>query len=474
MIDDRRLRGAYVLCDLASTNVAFFLYNIVRYNIIRGSDLIHYSSIWQFLSQPILILEQIFFPLVMLGIYAASGYYNSVFQKSRLQEFLNTASMSLIGMLLMFFTVLINDLVPQRRFVFELILPLMLLLFVCVYIPRVLITNITSSRIKAGVWGFNTLIIGTSQQARNFEKKLRNTANKMGLKVVGYVAATDADTPLGELNHPVYRLKDLAEVCQRLNIKKLIVVPHRHGMRATTDLVNSLFPLDLPIFITPDVFQIIAARPRMLNVASEPLIDITRCNMSESTKNLKRISDIVISSVTLLVLLPVFAVFAVLIKRDSAGPVFFKQERIGRHKKPFYIYKLRSMTIDAEAGGPALSTIEDPRITKVGRFMRKYRIDELPQFWNVLKGDMSIVGPRPEREFYIKQIVARAPHYTIIHQLRPGITSWGMVKYGYASTIDEMVERLTYDILYMENVSFVIDIKILIYTIRTVFTGRGI
>lgn len=365
-----------MLCDLASTNVAFFLYNIVRYNIIQGSDLIHYNSIWQFLSQPILILEQIFFPLVMLCIYAASGYYNSVFQKSRLQEFLNTVSMSLIGMLLMFFTVLINDLLPQRRFVFELILPLMFLLLLCVYIPRVLITSITSSRIKAGKWGFNTLIIGTSQQARNFEKKLRNTSNKMGLKVVGYVAPTDVDVPLDELNHPVYRLEDMPDVCRRLNIKKLIVVPHRHGMRATTDLVNSLFPLDLPIFITPDVFQIIAARPRMLNVASEPLIDITQCNMSESTKNIKRISDIVISSVTLLLLLPVFAVFAVLIKRDSKGPVFFKQERIGRHKKPFYIYKLRSMTTDAEAGGPALSTIEDPRITRLGRFMRKYRIDE--------------------------------------------------------------------------------------------------
>lgn len=474
MIEDRRLRGAYVLSDFASTNVAFFLYDIIRYNIIEGSGLKQYSSIWQFLSQPILVAEQLFFPLVMLGIYAASGYYNNVFQKSRLQELLNTASVSLLGMLLMFFTVLINDLVPQRRFVFELIVPLLLLLFVCVYVPRALITNVTASRIKRGLWGFNTLIVGTSQQAQKFEHKLRHTTNKMGLRVVGYIAPTKADIPVEPLNLPVYEIDDMRDVCVRHNIKNIIVVPHRHGMRATTDLINSLFPLDLPIFITPGVFQLIAARPRMLNVASEPLIDITRCNMSESTKNLKRLSDVVISLVTLTLLSPVFALLAILIKRDSHGPVFYKQERIGRHKKPFNIYKFRSMTIDAEASGPALSSIEDPRITPLGRFMRKYRLDELPQFWNVLKGDMSLVGPRPEREYYIRQIVARAPHYTIIHQLRPGITSWGMVKYGYASSVDQMVERLTYDILYMENVSFVIDLKILIYTIRTVVTGRGI
>ena len=180
------------------------------------------------------------------------------------------------------------------------------------------------------------------------------------------------------------------------------------------------------------------------------------------------------SAVALLALTPVFAVIALLIKRDSAGPVFYRQTRVGYRKRPFGIIKFRSMRTDAESGGPALSTPDDPRITHVGRFLRKYRLDELPQFWNVLRGDMSLVGPRPEREHYVRQIVERVPYYSMIHQVRPGITSWGMVKYGYASSVDEMIERLRYDLLYIENVSFGLDIKILFHTVNTVLTGKGV
>jgi lipopolysaccharide/colanic/teichoic acid biosynthesis glycosyltransferase len=167
------------------------------------------------------------------------------------------------------------------------------------------------------------------------------------------------------------------------------------------------------------------------------------------------------------------ALIALLIKRDSKGPVIYKQERIGYHSKPFFIYKFRTMRTDAEQAGPMLSSRNDARITGIGRVLRKYRIDELPQFWNVLKGDMSLVGPRPEREYFIRQIMPCAPQYTLIHQVRPGITSWGMVKFGYASSLQEMVERVRYDLIYLANVSLTVDVKILIYTIKTVIKGRG-
>ena len=196
--------------------------------------------------------------------------------------------------------------------------------------------------------------------------------------------------------------------------------------------------------------------------------------MSQCMLNMKRVSDIVISFFTLLIISPLLLAVAIAVKCSSKGPIFYKQSRIGYHKRPFNIYKFRSMYIDAEISGPALSTLNDPRITSVGRFLRKYRLDELPNFWNVLRGDMSLVGPRPEREYYIKQIMAKAPYYTLIHQVRPGITSWGMVKYGYASDVDGMVERLRYDLLYIENVSLLVDLKILFYTVQTVFTGKGI
>jgi lipopolysaccharide/colanic/teichoic acid biosynthesis glycosyltransferase len=167
-------------------------------------------------------------------------------------------------------------------------------------------------------------------------------------------------------------------------------------------------------------------------------------------------------------------VIALAVKREKSGSVIYSQERIGYHKHPFKIYKFRTMRADAEADGPSLSSDKDSRVTRVGRFLRKYRLDELPQFFNVLRGDMSLVGPRPEREYYIRQIVAKAPYYNLVHQVRPGITSWGMVKYGYATTVDQMIERLQYDLLYLDNISLQVDLKILFHTVNTVLTGKGL
>ncbi|HKL34361.1 MAG TPA: sugar transferase, partial [Tangfeifania sp.] len=187
----------------------------------------------------------------------------------------------------------------------------------------------------------------------------------------------------------------------------------------------------------------------------------------------KRLLDIVLSMLATILFLPVFLVLSIIIKITSKGPVIYRQERIGRFGDPFYIYKLRSMVQEAENGTPELSSENDQRITKIGRFLRKTHLDEIPQFLNVIKGDMSLVGPRPERKFYIDQIVKQAPHYTHLHKLRPGITSWGQVKYGYASNVDEMLERLQYDMIYLKNISLYIDLKILIYTVMVSFKGNG-
>lgn len=409
----------------------------------------------------------------MLIIYYLSGYYNKVFLKSRLQEIINTFSSTFIGMLVIYFIALINDNTPDRFSNYELMLILWGIMFGATYFIRISITQIATRNIHRRRWAFNTLIIGTSQTAVKLEEKLRNSKKSMGFNIVGYVEPCN-NIETRKLNLPIYNIEQLPELCSELKINNLLITPHRHGIKATMALINQLFPLDLPMYISPDIYHLITTKARVSNVVGEPLIDISKAEMSESTINLKRISDIFISLFALIIISPIFIVLAILIKQDSKGPIIYKQKRIGYHKIPFNIYKFRSMKIDAEINGPTLSTLDDPRITKIGKIMRKYRLDELPQFWNVLKGDMSLVGPRPEREFYINQIIPKAPYYSLVHQVRPGITSWGMVKYGYASTVDEMISRLKYDILYIENVSLIVDLKILFYTIHTVFTGKGI
>ncbi|MBQ1798722.1 MAG: exopolysaccharide biosynthesis polyprenyl glycosylphosphotransferase [Muribaculaceae bacterium] len=204
-------------------------------------------------------------------------------------------------------------------------------------------------------------------------------------------------------------------------------------------------------------------------------MDVSSATLSDGATNVKRLFDVVASAIMLALLAPFTAVMALLIKLDSKGPVFYRQQRVGMHNKPFNIIKFRSMVHDAEPAGsePRLSSNNDPRITRIGHWMRKYRIDELPQFWNVLVGDMSIVGPRPERPYYVEQILKRSPHYALLHQVRPGITSMGMVKYGYATTVAQMVERMRYDLIYVENMSLLNDVKIMVYTVRTIFTGQG-
>jgi lipopolysaccharide/colanic/teichoic acid biosynthesis glycosyltransferase len=181
-----------------------------------------------------------------------------------------------------------------------------------------------------------------------------------------------------------------------------------------------------------------------------------------------------VSVVCLILLIPLILILAALIKISGNGPVIFSQKRIGRSGKPFTIYKFRSMKFGTEEGLPLLSGKKDIRITAIGRFMRKHKFDEIPNFINVLKGEMSLVGPRPEQEFFVQQIMVKNPRYRILQTIKPGITSWGQVKYGYASNVDEMVKRLEFDLFYLDNRSFLFDMKIILNTVWIIFKGQGI
>lgn len=470
-----RQRLKYIASDVTATFVAFFLFNIFRYCLLytKGFPEIHddISPLLEFLIQPKLLWEQALIPSFAIFLYWISGYYEVPFGKSRLKELLTTLNSALLSTIFIYLALLTNDQVGRRLFNWAIILALFLLLFICVYIGRLSITRYAIRQMKRRKWTFNTLIVGNSKAARETASKLENARINLGYQVCGFVALPGEDQVSDGKN--VYCLNELSNICRRLNIDQIVISLQKPDEAETLHLLYTLFDLNIPIRIEPAILAYVTSAIHMEDIFAEPFIDLTRPAVSNSQQIIKRICDVIVSSLALILLSPFALLIAIAIKRDSPGSVFYSQERVGRHHHIFRIHKFRSMRSDAEASGPQLSSDNDTRITTVGRFLRKYRIDELPQFWNVLKGDMSLVGPRPERDYYVRQIIADAPYYTLVHQVRPGITSWGMVKYGYASSLPEMILRTRYDLLYLSNMSLVLDIKILMYTIKTVVGGKG-
>jgi len=471
VISERLQRAKYVIGDYLSSTLALLAFYCTRYwmDAVYGN----FDTVFDYLRMPMVMAGMLLFPILMMGVYYLSGYYNEVFRKSRLQEFFTTLWSAMANTLIVYFLALINDAVFERTLNYELILLLWGLLFVFVYIVRLCITSDASRRIKNRQWKFNTLMVGRGSAAVAFVNKLNNMRHSTGYHVVGFVSIP-GENDVKDLDYPGYQLDEIAAVCEREKIHEIIVVPTRQDQSAIMSTVNKLFALNLPIMVSPDKMNLPLSRVRLSNIYGDPLVDISRGSYSEFSKNIKRLIDIVVSAIMLILLIPVYLIVALCIKLDSRGPVLFLQERVGYRNHLFTIVKFRTMVPDAEEGGvPRLSSDNDPRVTRVGRFMRKYRIDELPQFWNVLRGDMSLVGPRPERQYFVDQILKKAPSYALLHQVRPGITSLGMVQYGYARNVDEMVERMAYDLMYLENMSLLNDIKILIFTVKIVFTGRG-
>ena len=315
--------------------------------------------------------------------------------------------------------------------------------------------------------------MGNESSDYRCRKEIAGDLYRLGYQISGFIPEDDTTPVLVEKNEIAGGLYDLPSVVADRKIDELVLAAETEDDKKQLTILYSLYHYKLPIKVLADKLSMLS-QVKIKTIRGIPLVNVTENNLSSVEKNIKFVMDKVLSVLVLLILSPMYLYIAWRVKKDSPGPVFFRQERIGYMGKPFYIYKFRTMYIDAEDNGPLLSSEKDKRITPFGHFLRKYRLDEFPQFWNVLKGDMSIVGPRPERKYFIDQIVKKAPYYYLLHNVKPGITSLGMVKYGYANDVDKMIERLRYDILYYENMSLVLDITILIYTVKTVFTGKGI
>lgn len=459
--------GKYILSDFISASVAWLLFNILRYEVFaidEGAD-----SLLDYLQYPGVLGGQVVIPLFWLVLYYFSGYYNKPFGKSRLTELFSIFITVLIGTVFVFFALLLDDIPRSIDIYYKLFFGMFGLQFFITYIPRLLITQSGMRKIKNREWAMKVLIIGAGGKA----VRIAHDLYRLGYDICGFVSEDERTPVKADRNQVLGTVEDIPVLMEKENVDEIVLAVESKNNKALLGILYSLYRYKRPIKVLADRFNMLS-KIQLRTIRGIPLVDVTDNNFSPAEQNIKLFLDKVCSVVALLLLSPLFAYIAWRVKKDSPGPVFFRQERIGYLGQPFWMYKFRTMYVNAEENGPSLSSEDDLRVTPFGRIMRKYRLDELPQFWNVLKGDMSLVGPRPERKYFIDEIVKTAPYYYLLHNVRPGITSLGMVKYGYAASVDKMVERMEYDILYYENMSLTLDLTILIYTVKTVITGKGV
>lgn len=417
----------YILVDILSSLLVWGSFLIFRWLVYDGRVFSVDSVLIPMFN---FYTPLIAYPIGCLIIYYLSGYYLRPLRKPYLRELRRTFISALIISFGAFFIFIIDDPVTQyERYITSLIV-LFVLQFIGSYIPRLLVTYISHK--------------------------------------------FDHDEPRIYTIHSMNEVEQF-ELAHQLEPYDEVILDFKSKSKENDiyTLINRLYPCNVEISVVPSLYDMLTGAAMIDDVSDQPLIRISEHKMSDTGLCIKRAFDVVVSAMMLILLSPLYLILSLLVWYSSKGPVFYKQERIGLHGLPFNIIKFRTMCVHAEEATPQLSADDDPRITKVGKWMRKYRLDELPQFWNILRGEMSIVGPRPERRYFINQIEEKAPYYCMIYKIRPGLTSWGPIKVGYTDTLDKMIRRLNYDIVYIENMSIRLDIKIMFHTLGVIFNGKG-
>ncbi|MCR4965456.1 MAG: sugar transferase [Bacteroidales bacterium] len=472
-MNKRRLRLTYILIDVLAAALAWICIYIFRKIVGEGADA---AAIRTAMAQDYkFALGLIACPIYWVVLHALSDYYSKIYKKSRLDELITTISITFIGTLIFFFAFILDDIIHTPHDYIKYFFCLFISQFLLTYIPRLCITTNINRKIHNGIITFPAIITGSDDIALQTFERVMKQKPRSGSNIIGYVKIDEeSEDKLAGKIPCLGTLASLSEIITANPIDEIIIALH-NGQRKHISHIITVAHTQHQITMTllPGTQDLLMGSVRTAHVLSEPFMTISPKYLTVWQSVIKRGFDIVMSLIAMILLLPLYIVLAIAVKCSSPGPIFYKQERIGLHGKPFNIIKFRSMYVDAEKSGPMLSSKEDNRITKIGRFMRQYRLDETPQFFNVLRNDMSLVGPRPERQYYIEKITERAPYYTLLLDIKPGITSWGEVKYGYAENVDEMIERLRWDLLYIENMSLQMDVKILIYTVLIILKKEG-